>query len=253
MGIEAETRHGPSLDAAELRHFEGLAKEWWDERGKFRGLHAFNPARLAFIVAEVNRRRDQHSQSFRPLDGLSVLDIGCGGGILSEPWARLGGTVTGIDPIEESIGVAKVHAQKQGLGIAYRAATAEDLVSEGCIFDGVIASEVIEHVADVPSFLQTCRALCKPGGLFIVSTLSRTAASYGLAIVAAERILGLAPRGTHDWKKFIRPDELEAALKEAGFRPGRRCGIVFRPLIGVWALSENDLSVNYIMSAEAAA
>ena len=251
MGIEAETRHSPSLDAAELRHFEGLAKEWWDERGKFRGLHAFNPARLAFIVAEVQQWRDRHSQSFRPLDGLSVLDIGCGGGILSEPLARLGGTVTGIDPVEESIGVATVHAKKQGLIIAYRAASAETLASEQRIFDVVVASEVIEHVADTASFLKTCRALCKPGGLLIVSTLNRTSKSYGLAIVAAERILGLAPKGTHDWKKFIKPEELDSALQQAGFKPGRRCGIVFKPLMGAWALSDNDLSINYIASAEA--
>ncbi len=252
MGIEAETRHSPSLDAAELRHFEGLAKDWWNERGKFGGLHAFNPARLAFIVAEVQSWRDQQNQSFRPLTGLSVLDIGCGGGILSEPLARLGGSVTGIDPVEESVGVATVHAKKQGLDIAYRAAPAEVLASEGCTFDVVVASEVIEHVADVASFLKTCSTLCRPGGLIIVSTLNRTPKSYALAIVAAEHILGLAPRGTHDWKKFIKPEELEAALKQAGFNAGRRCGIVFKPLMGVWSLSDRDLSVNYIMSGETA-
>jgi 2-polyprenyl-6-hydroxyphenyl methylase / 3-demethylubiquinone-9 3-methyltransferase len=249
MGIEAETRRSPSLDAAELHHFEGLAKDWWDERGKFGGLHAFNPARLAFIVAEIKRWRDRENRTFRPLDGLTVVDIGCGGGILSEPLARLGGTVTGIDPVEESIGVAALHAQKQGLRIAYRAATAEDLVAEGLTFDVVVASEVIEHVADVESFLNTCRALCKPGGLLIVSTLNRTPKAYGLAIVAAEHILGMAPKGTHDWKKFIKPDELKAALTLARFQPGRGCGIVFKPLMGAWSLSETDLSINYIMAA----
>jgi 2-polyprenyl-6-hydroxyphenyl methylase/3-demethylubiquinone-9 3-methyltransferase len=252
MGIEAETRHSPSLDAAELRHFEGLAKEWWDERGKFGGLHAFNPARLAFIVAEVQRWRNRQSQTFRPLDGLAALDIGCGGGILSEPLARLGGTVTAIDPVEESIGVARLHAQKQGLSIDYRAATAEELAEERRVFDLVVASEVIEHVADVASFLKTCRALCKPGALLIVSTLNRTPKAYGLAIVAAEHILGMAPKGTHDWKKFIKPEELDAALKLAGFASGRRCGMVFKPLMGAWALSETDLSINYILAAEAA-
>lgn len=252
MGIEAETRHSPSLDAAELRHFEGLAKEWWDERGKFGGLHAFNPARLAFTVAEVQSWRNQQNQSFRPLDGLSVLDIGCGGGVLSEPLARLGGSVTGIDPVEESIGVAALHAKNQGLNIAYRAATAEALASEGCTFDMVVASEVIEHVADVSSFLKTCRALCKPRGLLIISTLNRTTKSYALAIVAAEHILGLAPKGTHDWKKFIKPEELQAALKQAGFEIGRLSGMVFKPLMGVWSLSDRDLSINYILSAEAA-
>ena len=252
MGIEAKTRHSPSLDAAELRHFEGLAKDWWDERGKFGGLHAFNPARLAFIVAEVQNWRDRQNQSFRPLDGLSVLDIGCGGGILSEPLARLGGSVTGIDPVEESIGVARLHADKQGLSIAYRTATAEALEGEGRTFDVVVASEIIEHVADVSSFLKTCRALCKPRGLFIVSTLNRTSKSYALAIIAAEHILGLAPRGTHDWKKFIKPEELEAALGQAGFAAERLAGIVFKPLMGVWSLSDRDQSINYILSAEAA-
>jgi 2-polyprenyl-6-hydroxyphenyl methylase/3-demethylubiquinone-9 3-methyltransferase len=252
MGIEAETRHSPSVDAVELRHFEGLAKEWWDERGKFRGLHAFNPARLTFIVAEVQRWRDQQNSSFRPLERLQIVDIGCGGGILSEPLARLGGTVTGIDPVEESIGVAKVHAKKQGLDISYRAASAEDLASEGCAFDVVVASEVIEHVADIASFLKTCRTLCKPGGLLFISTLNRTPKSYGLAIVAAEYILGLAPRGTHDWKKFIKPEELEPALEGAGFKSRSRSGIVFKPLLGAWSLSESDLSINYIASAEAA-
>jgi 2-polyprenyl-6-hydroxyphenyl methylase / 3-demethylubiquinone-9 3-methyltransferase len=252
MGIEAETRRSPSLDAAELRHFEGLAKDWWDERGKFGGLHAFNPARLAFIVAEAQRWRDRESRAFRPLDGLSVVDIGCGGGILSEPLARLGGAVTGIDPVEESVGVARVHASKQGLNIDYRAATAEELAAEGRAFNVVVASEVVEHVADVASFLKTCRALCKPGALLIVSTLNRTPKAYGLAIVAAERILGMAPKGTHDWNKFIKPEELEAALKLAGFTPGQRCGMTFKPLMGAWSLSDRDLSINYIMAAEAA-
>ena len=252
MGIEAETRHSPSLDAAELRHFEGLAREWWDERGKFRGLHAFNPARLSFIVAEIQHWRDQQNQSFRPLAGLSVLDIGCGGGILSEPLARLGGSVTGIDPVEESIGVAALHAKKQGLTVSYRAATAETLASEGRTFDVVVASEVIEHVASVSSFLKTCRALCKPGGLLIISTLNRTSKSYALAIVTAEHILGLAPKGTHDWNKFIKPSELETNLKQAGFDIGRLSGIVFKPLMGVWSLSDRDFSINYILSAEAA-
>ncbi len=251
MGIEAETRRSPSLDASELRHFEGLAKEWWDERGKFGGLHAFNPARLAFIVAEVQKWRGQPNQTFRPLDKLDVIDIGCGGGILSEPLARLGGAVTGIDPVEESIAVATLHAAKQGLGVAYRAATAEELAAEGRVFDLVVASEIVEHVADVASFLKTCRALCKPDGIIVVSTLNRTPKAYGLAIVAAEHILGLAPKGTHDWKKFIKPEELTAALQSAGFQESRSCGIVFKPLMGAWSLSEKDLSINYIMSAEA--
>ena len=251
MEIEAETRQSPSLDAEELRRFEQLAKEWWDQRGKLRALHAINPARLAFIAEEVRRWRPDHRTAFRPLEGLSAVDIGCGGGILSEPLARLGAHVTGIDPVQESIGVAKAHAQSSGLAIAYRTATAEDLVREGCIFDAVIASEVVEHVADVDSFLKTCRALSKPGGLLILSTLNRTARSYGLAILAAERVLGLVPPGTHDWNKFIKPAELESALAVAGFKRISLAGIVFSPLSGEWKLSRTDMQVNYLVSAEA--
>ncbi|MFZ0569050.1 MAG: bifunctional 2-polyprenyl-6-hydroxyphenol methylase/3-demethylubiquinol 3-O-methyltransferase UbiG [Rhodomicrobium sp.] len=251
MEIEAETRRSPSLDAEELRRFERLATEWWDERGKLRALHAINPARLKFIVEEVKRWRPDQGRAFRPLEGVKAIDIGCGGGILSEPLTRLGASVTGIDPIEESVGVAKAHAEAIGLSITYRSATAEDLVREGLVFDAVVASEVVEHVADVSSFLKTCRSLCKPGGLLILSTLNRTAKSYGLAIVAAERVLGLVPPGTHDWKKFIKPEELDRALEEAGFRGTTLGGIVFNPLRGAWGLSETDLSVNYMASAEA--
>ncbi len=251
MEIEAETRRSPSLDAEEVRRFETLAKELWDERGKFRALHAINPARLAFIAGEVQRWRGAQGPSFHPLGGLGIIDIGCGGGLLSEPLSRLGGNVTGIDPVAESIGIAQAHAQNLGLPIAYRNATAEDLVHEGCVYDAVIASEVVEHVADVDSFLKTCRALCKPGGLFILSTLNRTAKSYGLAILAAEHLLGLVPPGTHDWKKFIKPEEMEMALIAAGFKRLSLNGIVFNPLSGAWGLSRTDLAVNYMVSAEA--
>ncbi len=251
MEIEAETRRSPSLDAEELRRFEALAKEWWDERGKFRALHAINPARLSFIAGEAQRWRGAGERAFRPLDGLSVADIGCGGGLLSEPLARLGANVTGIDPVAESIGIAQAHAQSLSLPIAYRNATAEDLVHEGRVFDAVIASEVVEHVADADSFLRSCRALCKPGGLLILSTLNRTARSYGLAILAAERLLGLVPRGTHDWKKFIKPEEMDIALTAAGFKRLSLSGIVFNPLSGAWGLSRTDTSVNYMVSAEA--
>ena len=251
MEIEAGTRQNPSLDAEELHHFERLAEEWWDERGKFRALHAFNPARLTFIVEEAQRWRPGQSPAFRPLDGLGIADIGCGGGILSEPLARLGARVTGIDPVEQSICAARTHAQNLGLSISYRTATAEDLARDACVFDAVIASEVVEHVADMHAFLKTCRALLRPGGLFILSTLNRTAKSFGLAIIAAERILGLIPAGTHDWKKFIKPEELDRALHAAGFNRLRQSGIVFNPLAGAWRLSPADLSINYIVSAEA--
>ncbi len=251
MEIKAETRQSPSLDNEEMRHFEMLAKEWWSEGGKFHSLHAFNPARLTFIVEEIQRWRQGSQDRYHPFEGLSILDIGCGGGILSEPLARLGAAVTGIDPVAQSIEVAKAHAETQGLKISYRAVTAEELASEGATFDAVIASEVVEHVADLPAFLKTCRTLCKDKGLFIVSTLNRTMKSYALAIVAAEHILGLIPRGTHDWRKFIKPEELSGFLADAGFKEARRSGIVLNPIAGAWGLSPADLSVNYILSAEA--
>ena len=251
MENEAETRRNPSLDEEELRRFERVAGEWWDERGRLRALHAINPARLAFIVEEVKRWRGERAGAFRPLEGLSAIDIGCGGGILSEPMTRLGASGTGIDPVEESTGVARAHAKTAGLSIAYRTTTAEDIAREGQTFDAVIASEVVEHVADLGSFLRTCRSLLKPGGLLIVSTLNRTAKAYGLAILAAERVLGLVPPGTHDWKKFIKPEELEMALGDAGFQRRSFGGIVFNPLRGEWCLSETDLAMNYMASAEA--
>ncbi len=234
-----------------MRRFEFLASEWWNERGKLRALHAINPARLAFIIEEVKRWRTGGEGSFRPLDGLNVIDIGCGGGILSEPMTRLGASVTGIDPAGESANSARAHAQAAGLSIVYRTATAEEVAREGHSYDAVIASEVLEHVADVGSFLRTCRSLCKPGGLIILSTLNRTAKAYGLAILAAERLLGLVPPGTHEWKKFIKTEELEAALRDAGFKRLSFGGIVPNPLKATWELSETDLSVNYMVSAEA--
>jgi 2-polyprenyl-6-hydroxyphenyl methylase/3-demethylubiquinone-9 3-methyltransferase len=247
MEIEAKTRQSPSLDQSEAAHFASLASEWWDERGKFASLHAFNPARLAFIVAELNR----HFQSDGGLANLTVLDIGCGGGILAEPLARLGARVSGIDPVAEAIAVARNHAEAQGLSINYREDTAEGVAGRGETFDIVIASEVIEHVNDPRAFLTTLRRLVRPGGLLIVSTLNRTAKSYALAIVAAEKLLGLIPRGTHQWEKFIRPAELEAALRAAGFERQAESGIVYQPLTGEWRLSPTDLSVNYIVSARA--
>jgi 2-polyprenyl-6-hydroxyphenyl methylase/3-demethylubiquinone-9 3-methyltransferase len=243
MQNKAETRRHPSLDKAEAVHFENLAKEWWSENGKFRALHAFNPARLKFITAELG--------GVTGFNGLTVLDIGCGGGILSEPLARLGAAVTGIDPVEASIQAAKAHAAQSGLTITYRAALAEDLAAEGAVFDAVIASEVIEHVIGPQEFLLTCRRILRPGGALIVSTLNRTARSYALAIVAAERVLGLIPRGTHQWNKFIKPEEMRGMLSRAQFRPLKLEGIVFSPLAREWALSKTSTAVNYILSARA--
>lgn len=252
MDIEAEKRRGPTFDAEEAQRFEALASEWWDEGGKFRALHAINPARLQFIRDAVSSGDGViDTNSMRPLQGRAVLDIGCGGGILAEPLARLGGQVTGVDPVAAAIDVAKRHAAGQGLEIEYRAGLAEDLASEGRVFDTVIASEVIEHVTDVDAFLEICRALTKPGGLLIISTINRTARSYALAIVMAERVLGLVPRDTHSWEKFVTVEELRTALERSGFEPGPVRGIVLDILRGDWTLSDRDTSVNYIATAKA--
>lgn len=247
----AETRRSSSADPDEVRHFASLADEWWNERGKFKGLHAFNPARLQFIVEAARNHRTDRGARFRALEGLSVLDIGCGGGILSEPLARLGGRVTGIDPVPQAVEVAKAHALQSGLAIDYRNVLVEDLAPDGQAFDLVIASEVIEHVPDPLAFLKACRQVTVPDGLLVVSTLNRTAKSYALAIVAAERFLGLIPKGTHDWNKFIKPDELDAMLTDAGFEPRARAGLVLNPLAGGWSVSGTDLSINYIAAAVA--
>jgi 2-polyprenyl-6-hydroxyphenyl methylase/3-demethylubiquinone-9 3-methyltransferase len=252
MQIEAERRRESTLDPAEAARFEALAAEWWADGGKFRALHAINPARIAFIrttVQEVLNLPD--GAALQPFRGLSLVDIGCGGGILAEPLARLGADVTGIDPVPEAIAAAAAHARAGGLAIAYRSALAEDLAAEGLTFDIVVASEVIEHVADVDAFLAACRQLTKPGGALILSTLNRTARSYALAIVMAERVLGLIPRGTHDWSKFITVAEMKDALTRHGFEPGLVNGIVFNPLTQGWQLSARDFAVNYMIGAKA--
>jgi 2-polyprenyl-6-hydroxyphenyl methylase/3-demethylubiquinone-9 3-methyltransferase len=251
MEIEAKKLQSPSLDPEEARRFAAFASEWWDDQGKFRALHAINPARLAFIRDALHNPGRGGDGAARPLTGLRLLDIGCGGGILAEPLARLGANVTAIDPASASIEAARAHAAAQGLAIDYRAALAEDLTAAGESFDAMIASEVLEHVADKTAFLASCRALTVTGGTLILSTINRTARSYALAIVMGERILGLLPRGTHKWERFVTIPELGEALSKAGFRLGPVKGIVLDPLSGEWRLSARDTSVNYIAAAEA--
>lgn len=242
-------RPNATVDPAEVARFEALGAEWWDEKGKMAPLHAMNPARLAFLRDALVRRFGRDPKSLRPLKGLSVLDIGCGGGLLSEPLARMGADVTGIDPAPGNVEVARAHAAEAGLAPAYRAVTAEELAEEGTRFDAVVALEVVEHVADVGLFVRTAGSLVAPGGVLILSTLNRTAKSFALAIVGAEYVLRWLPPGTHHWDKFITPDELEATLVVAGFEVAEKAGMIYEPLSGAFRLSE-DMDVNYFLVAE---
>ena len=237
-----------TLDASEVRRFGDLAAEWWDPKGKFRPLHKLGPARLAFIRQEIVRHFARPPGGLRPFQGLSVLDIGCGGGLVSEPVARLGATVTGIDPAPENIAAASAHAASQVLAIDYRACRVEDLVADGRTFDCVLCLEVVEHVPDVAAFLSECAKLVRPGGLMILSTINRTVKAYALAIVGAEYILRWLPVGTHQWERFVTPDELARHAAAAGLAISHREGLVYNPLTDAWSLSA-DLDVNYMASA----
>lgn len=238
----------PSIDPAEVAHFEALAEQWWDPRGKFGILHKFNPVRLGFIRETVGAHIGADPRSLRPFEGLSLLDIGCGGGLLSEPMARLGAAVTGVDAAEKNIKTARVHAAAQGLAIDYRSGSAEALAAGGAAFDVILNMEVVEHVADLRGFLGACGRMLKPRGMMIVATINRTPKAYALAIVAAERILRWVPRGTHDYRKLVRPAELEATLAGAGLEIERRTGVTYDPLSDRWRLT-SDMEVNYMVSA----
>lgn len=238
-----------SIDPAEVAKFEAMAAEWWDEGGKFKPLHMMNPIRLDYIVTQIATEFARDRRGPRPLDGLRLLDIGCGGGLVAEPMARLGAAVTGADAAEANIAVARIHAEQQGLEIDYRATTAESLAADGTAFDVVLALEIVEHVADPAAFLATCAQLLKPGGLLIASTLNRTPQSFAAAIIGAEWIMRWLPRGTHEWRRFITPDELAGMAEQAGLVVIDRAGMVFNPLLWDWRLSDRDLSVNYTLSA----
>jgi len=238
-----------SIDADEVAKFEGMAGEYWDPQGKYAPLHAMNPCRLDYIADQIAAEFDRDLRSAHPFDGLRIADIGCGGGLLTEPLARLGASAIGVDASQNSISVARAHADAAGLSIDYRAKTAEALLSEGIDVDAVLAMEILEHVADPADFLATCYGLLRPGGLLICSTLNRTGKSFAAAIVGAEWLLNWLPRGTHDWRKFVMPNELSAMLNATGFEALDRKGMVPDFLSGSWRLSERDLSVNYIMTA----
>ena len=240
-----ETASAASVDPAEIARFAAMAEEWWNPDGKFRPLHKFNPIRLQLlrdrICAQFGRDKVQPS----PLTGLRLLDIGCGGGLIAEPMARLGAEVTGIDAADRNVRVATIHARQMGLDIAYRHAAAEDLAAAGESYDVVLALEIVEHVADLASFLGACVKLVRPGGLLVVATLNRTPQSYLLAIVGAEYVLRWLPRGTHDWRKFVRPAELASALRPHGADIQEMTGVAYNPLADEWRQTK-DLSVNYL-------
>lgn len=243
-----------TVDAAEVAQFSAIAAEWWDERGKFAPLHRMNPTRLAYIreriEAHFGRLTGPDSVPATPLKNLTLLDVGSGGGLICEPMARLGATVTGIDASGENIAVAQAHAAEVGLTIDYHATTAEALADTDQQYDVVLALEIIEHVADIALFYDALAALVKPGGLILMSTMNRTAKAFAMAIVGAEYVLRWLPRGTHDWNKFVKPSEMADSLVKRGFDAPEPMGIVYSPLSGKFSLNPNDLDVNYLLSAK---
>jgi 2-polyprenyl-6-hydroxyphenyl methylase/3-demethylubiquinone-9 3-methyltransferase len=240
-----------TIDAAEVERFSAMAAEWWDPSGKFRPLHKFNPVRLAYIRDQVAARFGRDPHAVKPFEGLRILDIGCGGGLLCEPMARLGAEVVGVDPSETNIEVAKLHAAESRVDVDYRAATAEELADAGEKFDVVLNMEVVEHVADVGLFVERCAEMVKPGGIMFVATINRTLKALGLAIVGAEYLLRWLPKGTHQYDKLVRPEELEKALAGAGMTIADRTGVTYNPLADRWQRSR-DMDVNYMLMAEKA-
>jgi 2-polyprenyl-6-hydroxyphenyl methylase/3-demethylubiquinone-9 3-methyltransferase len=238
-----------TIDQAEIDQFARLGAQWWDERGPMAMLHKFNPVRVGYIRDQVTAHFGRDPKKLGCLNGLRILDIGCGGGILSEPLVRLGGKVIGADPSETNIEVARLHAGRSGVVVDYRATTAEALADQGERFDVVLAMEVVEHVADMSLFVRRCGEMVKPGGLMIAATLNRTMKSFALAIVGAEYVLRWLPRGTHRWDKFVTPGELEAAMVAAGLRVADERGVVYNLFADTWQLS-NDMDVNYMLTAE---
>jgi 2-polyprenyl-6-hydroxyphenyl methylase/3-demethylubiquinone-9 3-methyltransferase len=237
-----------TIDPAEVARFSAMARDWWDPSGPMRPLHKLNPTRLAWIKDQASAHFDRDSKNPTALESLAILDIGCGGGIVSEPLARMGATVTGIDASEEAIAAAKLHAGEHGLAIDYRAISAEKLAATRARFDVVLMLEIVEHVADVPLFVASVAKLAKPGSLVIASTINRTLRAFALAIVAAEYVLRWLPRGTHSYDKLVTPEELSAAFTTAGLKRASETGIVFDPLRDAWRLS-SDTAVNYMMAA----
>ncbi|MDO7557723.1 MAG: bifunctional 2-polyprenyl-6-hydroxyphenol methylase/3-demethylubiquinol 3-O-methyltransferase UbiG [Loktanella sp.] len=238
-----------TVDPSEIAKFEAMAAEWWDLEGKFKPLHMMNPVRLDYITRQIAAEFGRDLSRPAPFEGLRILDIGCGGGLLCEPMARLGATIVGADAAARNIPVAKIHAEKSGLDIDYRHTTAEAMAEAGEQFDVVLNMEVVEHVADPLGYLTACRQLLKSGGLHLCSTINRNPKSFAMAIVGAEWVMRWLPKGTHEWSKFITPDELFGLLTKAGLEPVDRKGYVFNFAKFTWSISDKDLSVNYVTAA----
>jgi 2-polyprenyl-6-hydroxyphenyl methylase / 3-demethylubiquinone-9 3-methyltransferase len=247
-----QAQSGSTVDHDEIAKFSAMADAWWDPRGAFRPLHDLNPIRIGYIRDQIAAHwpeRQQAQASTQPLTGIRMVDIGCGGGLLSEPLARMGATMLGIDASEKNIAIASTHAASSGIAVEYRATTAEDLAAQGAQFDVVCALEIIEHVANTDAFMAALSQLVRPGGLVFLSTLNRTIKSYGMAIIGAEYVLRMLPRGTHEWKKFIRPSELVQLQQRHGLTLKDQRGLVLNPWKWEWQLSAQDLDVNYMQVA----
>ncbi|GGA62552.1 ubiquinone biosynthesis O-methyltransferase [Nitratireductor aestuarii] len=238
-----------TIDPAEVERFSRMAQEWWNPNGKFKPLHKFNPVRLGYIRDHVAEHFGRDPRASKPLEGLRFLDIGCGGGLLCEPMSRLGAEIVGADASALNIEVAKLHAAESGLTIDYRAETAEALADQGERFDVILNMEVVEHVADIDLFISKCAEMLKPGGIMFVATINRTLKAWGLAIIGAEYVLRWLPKGTHDFKKLVRPEELEGSLTSKGLFIKDRTGVTYNPLMDRWQRSR-DMDVNYMVLAE---
>jgi len=238
-----------TVNDAEVAKFTAMAEQWWDPKGKFKPLHKFNPVRLSYIRDNLVRHFGRDPASIRPFEGISILDVGCGGGLLCEPLTRLGAKVTGLDAAERNIRIAQIHAEQSGLNVDYRATTSEALVAAGEKYDVVLNMEVVEHVDNVPLYMKSCADLVAPGGLMFTATLNRTARSWALAVIGAEYILRWLPRGTHDWKKFLTPEEINAQLRRNGLSVVDETGVTFNPIADSWGLSP-DMAINYMILAE---
>ncbi|MEA2976228.1 MAG: 2-polyprenyl-6-hydroxyphenyl methylase / 3-demethylubiquinone-9 3-methyltransferase [Alphaproteobacteria bacterium] len=249
--LARESTSESTVDAAEVERFSRLAADWWNPRGTMAPLHKLNPIRLAYIRDQAAARFQRDAKRLDSLKGLRILDIGCGAGLLSEPLARIGADVVGADPSASNIEVAKLHAAQTGVAVDYRCTSAEDLADAGERFDIVLAMEVVEHVTDLGLFVRRCAEMVKPRGIMVTATINRTLKSFALAIVGAEYILRWLPRGTHQWDKFVTPDELETALEKSGLRVIDQRGVIYNLLADTWQLS-TDMDVNYMLTAEKA-